>query len=270
MEANFNNGTKNLLGVGIYSLSDVARYIQVDLGTVRTWVLGRNSRATIKNFSKTDQYRERTIPYFINTPAKIENETILTFADMIELRMVKLFRDRGVSMPVIKTAARSAARLWGTDHPFSSIKLQTDGKRIFADIQPKDVEIGQDPVDDKRIVQDLAELQVVMGDIVRVYFKDTDYDDHDDQMALRWWWLGKGMRAVIDPKRSLGHPIDGPTGVPLSVLNDLIEAGETAEEVADWYDVPIDAVDTAVEFYNKILPPKQVNPFSSAVKRHNR
>jgi uncharacterized protein (DUF433 family) len=241
---------QTLLGVGIYSLSDAARYIHVSRGLMGHWVLGRQSRALgMRETGPQEPAARRTASVFVDPPRKVEGETVLTFAHLIELRLVNLFRKYGVSMPVIKAAARSAARLLETNHPFSSLHIKTDGKRVFAEISPLDVARDEEDVDENRIVQDLAQLQVVMGDIVRVYFKDTDYE-YD--MASRWWLLGKDRRAVLDPARAFGQPIDDETGVPLSVLYNLIKAGETARSVADWYDVPIDAVDTSVEFYNSL------------------
>lgn len=237
------NGTKTLLGIGLYSLADAARYIHVTPPIVNRWALGRQSRA------RGNGAATRTPPVFVTPALRVEGETVLTFAHLIELRMVRLFRKYGVSMAVIKAAAQNAARSLQSPHPFSSLRLNTDGKRIFDDISPKDVNLEGENVNESRIVRDLAELQMVMGDIVRIYFRDTDYED---DMASRWWLLGKGSRAVLDPSRAFGQPIDNPTGVPLIVLYNLIKAGETANRVADWYEVPVEAVDSAVDLYTSL------------------
>ncbi len=175
------NGNKTLFGIGLDSLTEAARYIHVSRPLISHWALGRQSRA------RGSQAATRTPSVLVSPTLRVEDENVLTFAHLIELRMVKLFRKHGVSMAVIKAAAQNAARSLGSAHPFSSLRLNTDGKRIFSDMSAADFEREGATVNKDRIVQDLATLHVVMGDIVRIYFRDTDYE-HD--MASRWWLLG--------------------------------------------------------------------------------
>ena len=244
-----NNQTTNnkelLTGVGLYSLSDAARYINRSRSVVSDWAFGHRN---IRN-----GYSDRTDSVFVKPLLVVDNESVVTFEHLIELRMVRLFRDNGVSLYTIKASARNLAHVLDTDHPFSSYRLKTDGKSIFADFTVASLkrdfkeDTDEEPKDEEKIVQDLQQLQVVMGDIVRMYFKDTEYQA---KTASRWWLLGKGGRALLDPNRNFGQPIDAPTGVPLSALYSLIKAGETVKAVCDWYDVPAEAVETAINFYS--------------------
>jgi len=240
--------TPNLLGTGIYTVSDVARYIHVSPQQVRNWSMGRTSRASGARGGQA----ARTIPgVLVTPPARVDGETVLSFAQLIELRLVRLFRQRGVSMPVIKASAQSLSRLLQTRHPFSSMRLKTDGRRIFADMTVGELargvaDSGGEPVSDEKVLQDLQNLQSVMGDIVRVYLQSVEYED---DMASRWWLLGGSRRAVLDPYRAFGQPIDDPTGVPLSALYNMVKAGDDAQTVAGWYGVPLEAVDTAIALY---------------------
>lgn len=60
--------------------------------------------------------------------------------------------------------------------------------------------------------------------------------------------LGTKSRVIIDPRRSFGRPIDGPTGVPTYSLWGPTQSGESVERIADWFHVPMQAVRDAIEY----------------------
>jgi DNA-binding transcriptional MerR regulator/uncharacterized protein (DUF433 family) len=232
------------MGLGIYSISDVARYLHATPQLVRNWVLGRPSRA-----SRTDS-DQRTSPILLAPPRRIDGEAVLTFRDLIELRFVRLFRQHGVSMPVIKAAAQNAAVQLQSNHPFGLHKFSTDGKKLFADLKSTRIieeESGRD-VDEKRLVQELDLAQMVMGDIIQIWLKDVVYDEN---IIRQLWLLGPNGRAMLDPLRGFGQPLDSPTGVPLAPLYASIRAGDSIAAVADWYEVPEAAVEAAIEVYTR-------------------
>src|SRR5260370_22070880 len=99
--------------------------------------------------------------------------------------------------------------------------------------------------------------------------------DFKDQLAVRWWPLGRHRPVVIDASRSFGQPIVNREGVPTAVLHrayiaesgsqvglkSLAEPSQTAESasgatlhasanerVARWYDVERRSVRAAVEY----------------------
>jgi uncharacterized protein (DUF433 family) len=190
----------------------------------------------------------------LSPPRRVDGDLVLTFLDLIELRFVRLFRQHGVSMPVIQAAARNAAIQLESNHPFGLHRFSTDGKKIFADMKSSRIveeESGKD-IDEKRLVQELDLAQMVMGDIVQVWLKDVDYDA---DAIRRWWLLGQNRRAVLDPLRGFGQPLDHPTGVPLSAFYAAVRAGDTISAVADWYEVDKEAVETAVEVYTRYRLP---------------
>jgi uncharacterized protein (DUF433 family) len=236
-----------LTGVGLYSLSDAAHYIRRSSSIVGKWVIGRPTRG-----EKAKAEPGRTPSIFVTPPLQIDGENVLTFEHLIELRMIDLFRHHNVSVYTIKAAAQNLARILDTKHPFSSYEIKTDGKRIFGDFTTNSLRAdmpSDEAINDKKIAVDLHSLQTVMGPIVELFLKDTEYVEG---CASRWWLLDDAEgRAILDPARNFGQPIDEPTGVPLSPLYSLIKAGETIQSVSDWYDVPPIAVETAMNFYRR-------------------
>jgi uncharacterized protein (DUF433 family) len=62
-------------------------------------------------------------------------------------------------------------------------------------------------------------------------------------------------RVVLDPERSFGKPIDAEAGVPTRALCDaaLAGGGQSPAVVAEWFGVPLEAVQAAVAFEGSLL-----------------
>jgi len=231
--------TQTLLGTGLYSLSEAARYLRVPIVTLRRWTEGY----TFTSSTKQKHHSSSVLP---GQPFTVDGETVITFADLVELQFVQLFRKHGVSMAVIRAAALSAAQTFQTEHPFNVRQFQTDGRRIFAELDPSN--IGE--MTRERIVQDLALGQTVIGPIARLYFRKLDYES--DKVS-RWWPIGKDNRVVLDPERNFGKPSDAVSNVPLHPLYRMVRAGESIETVARWYNVEVQAVEAALQFESDYL-----------------
>ena len=231
---------QSMVGLGAYTLPEAAQLIGATSFQVRRWALGYDFLARSGETRKSP-------PVLLAEPHRLDNQNALTFRQMIELRFVRMFRNFGVAMPVIRAAARNAASQYDTDLPFGMHRFYTDGKSIFASMTPDEVSRGEEEVSEREILQQLDKAQMVM-EIARVYFHGIAYERDE---ARRWWILGSPQeRALIDPNRGFGQPIDGPTGVPLTALYGPLRAGDSMEKVADWYEVPLAAVETAIRFYD--------------------
>lgn len=231
------------VGVGIYTMAEAARLVGSPSRQVRRWALGY----PFPSRGKT----RLSPPVILSKPLQLEKQYAITFRQLIELRFVRLFRQHGVSMPVIRAAARNAAQQLQTATPFGMRRFYTDGRAIFASMKAADVRFDEDQekVTEADVLQQLDKAQIVMGDIARVFFKDVEYDQ---DFARHWWLLGSAeQRAILDPHRGFGQPLDAPSGVPLSSLYAPVQSGESVEAIADWFDVPMTAVDAAIAFYER-------------------
>ncbi|HLK60645.1 MAG TPA: DUF433 domain-containing protein [Chthonomonadaceae bacterium] len=224
--------SETLLGVGLYSLPEAARLLRMPSATLRTWVEGRSV--------PSKEGRQVVLPVLHRPLQKVEGETVLTFQDLIELHFISLFRSEGVSLQTIRAASERAAVLFRTDHPFAVQRLRTDGKRIFAELTPKDIEA----VRYDKILDELALGQTVIDSLAKSFFRKLDYDAHE---VRRWWPLGRENRVVLDSERAFGKPIDAKSGVPTHALYRMVRGGESPERVAAWYGVELEAVQAAIE-----------------------
>ncbi len=214
--------TKNIrpqLGIGLYSIADAAKLIGANQVLIRRW-----SRES-----------EGLIPRAIT-----REDNLLTFAELMELHFIKMFRDRGVSLQTIRKASERAAERYHTACPFSVKGFDTDGTTIFATLQNES--------SDKTLLEDIARGQYCFEKILRPFFKKLEYGKNFD--LVRFWPLSKTGRVVLDPTRKFGKPIDAETGVPTKTIVDALKAGsgQSPAVVARWLDIPIAAVRKAAEF----------------------
>ncbi len=220
----------DLIGVGLYSIPDAARIIKVGEAVLRRWV------ADYTNTSRDlDDHHEPVVHRRLN-----DHGGVLTFLELIELFVVKQFRDAGVSMQVIRKTAQVAAQRFDTPYPFATGDFDTDGRSILHAME--------DSRDGSTSAEDLARGQYAFDSLMHPFFKRLDYRDHAE--ALRYWPLGRDGRVVLDPQRHFGAPIDARTGVPTRTLFAAVTAGvgQLLDVVADWFEVPLTAVQAAVDY----------------------
>jgi uncharacterized protein (DUF433 family) len=160
------------------------------------------------------------------------------FLDLVELLFIKAFRDRGVSLPTIRVAAKEAASRWDTDHPFCLKRFATDGRTVFSTILD---EVGEEAL------LDLAKSQLAFSGIMRPFLAQLDYG-HLGEEIERWWPLGKNRQVFLDPKIAFGRPVVVGKSIPTETLYKAVRANGSPAAVADWYEVSIATVRAAVEF----------------------
>lgn len=223
-----NRPPSDLLDIGLYTVPEAARLLRAPAHTVRRWVGGYY----------VYRERHRTFSDAVTPPPlpRVDGRLMLTFVTLMELHLVKLFRDAGVSMAVIRKAAEIAGRLFKSDHPFALKRFDTDGRRIF---------VTQVVGAHDAIIQDATTTQRLFEHMIRPFFLKVDEEQNE---IVRFWPLGKQERVVLDPARAFGEPIDAATGVPVSALLSAYKADGDTVRVATMYRVPTQAVSSALAF----------------------
>jgi len=216
------------VGNGLYSIADAAEIIRIPVGRLGHWVRGYY-------YGPASAKRRQTpvVPRFYDG-----DEQPLSFVELIELLFVSKFRLKGLSMQYIRRAAAIAREQFETPYPFAVKRFSAHGREIFETV---DIE-GQS----KTVTHEIVHGQVVFNSFVRRYFRL--HIDVERDFAKRYWPLGKNQRVVIDAERAFGAPIDDLTGVPTEALVAGVDAGDSPEEVAQWFDVPLKAVQAAMKY----------------------
>ncbi len=227
--------TPSLAGIGLYSVAEAAKLLRASTANVSRWANG---------YSRTYRGEQaHSEPLLVGRDDGLRQRGLVTFLDLMELLFIGAFRQHGVSVPVIRTAAQRAAELFNTDHPFAVKLLQTDGQSIFAILEAEDSSLTNCLIDE--LVEDLQDRQLVMPSLVRPYFHKIDYGMLE---AERYWPMDRESSVVLDPMRGFGKPIDNSSGVPTAVLHQAYLAEESVEAAADWYEVEEAAVHDAIAY----------------------
>lgn len=223
------------LGTGIYSVPTAARLAEVLPRRVHRWVRGREL--------PSEGGRKRSQPFLSRDLPEINGRIALSFLDLIEVRMVKAFLDKGVGMRAIRAAAVSAAEILQSPHPFCLERFKTDGRTVFA-------QLVADPHanierESRAPMLDLVKRQVAIREVMEPLLLQVDYED---DLSARWWPRGRRSGVVLDPRKSFGSPIVASCAIPTEILADAYVAEGSVAAAAKWYDVHPRAVRDAVAF----------------------
>lgn len=226
----------SVIGVGIYTRAEAARLLNVTQPRLRRWVLGytywlhRGQKGSLRK-------KPPVVP--IDLPV-IDNAVALSFVELMELRVVKAFVDKGVPLQRIRTAAELAMRDFSTKHPFASGRVFTDGKNIFKELAreadtSKVLELTQD-----------RHLQIQSANLL-AHFLDEISFSRETSLAHRWWPLSRAFPVVLDPKVAFGAPVVDGTAVRTDVVAGMAKAS-SKKSAADAYLLTEKQVGAAVEF----------------------
>ena len=205
-----------MMGKGVYTLNEAARYTGVPLATLRSWFKPRTDR-------------RRHDPIFQSDYAPIEGDYAVSFLNLIEVYVARFFRQEGVKPPVIRRARDILADELSTLYPFAHADLCTDGSRIIR-------KTGESQLVDVISKQHFFK-QMRLGTIT--YNNLTRLADA--------WHIREGV--IINPEVAFGHPVVERTGITTFVLANQYHANcENASLVADLYGVGESDVLNAVRF----------------------
>jgi uncharacterized protein (DUF433 family) len=217
-----------LLGSGIYTVSEAAHLTKVSAPRIRRWMKGYDF--------KTKKERHHSRPVWTGQIEPIDGKIAVGFSDLMEIRFVSAFISAGVSWKTMRSAHHAAKVKLKSDHPFSTHTFATDGRQILLD----QAEASAD-----QCLIDITTDQREFKKIVVPFLRELEFDHG----YTRWWPMGKNRSVVLDPTRNLGQPIVTAAGIPTRVLAGTVLAnGGSMERVARWYEVALDEVRDAVEF----------------------
>jgi len=223
----------HLVGIGLYTVAEASRLLDVRPSTLTRWLHGYKVGAT--------HYPALWTPQIDLGDDKL----YLGFRDLMEARVADAFMTWGLSHQSVRAAIVRARELIGDDHPLSTNRFKTDGKTIFMEVAAQE--------EDVRLI-DLVRGQWTFREIVAQTLKHVDFGP--DSAPIRWWPRGKAARIVIDPTRSFGQPIDADTSVPAAALARAAEIEGSVEAAARAWAVPVAAVRRAVEFESELIQRK--------------
>jgi uncharacterized protein (DUF433 family) len=206
---------KDLRDIPNYSIPEVSIYLKLPVATLRSWVLGRNY--------PTEQGMEKSEPLIqIADPQKY----LLSFINLVEAHVLSAIRRiHEIPMTKIRPALHFIERHYKTKHPLAEKVFETDGVNLFI-----------------RECNELLNIsrkgQLGIKTILEVYLKRIERDDKGRPLRiypLRYEKNDEPKCFMIDPCISFGRLVIAGTGIPIDVLAERYNAGESIESIAKDY-----------------------------------
>jgi uncharacterized protein (DUF433 family) len=212
-----------------YSYKDAEKYLHIPHGTLRSWVRGRSYQTKHgKQFSEP----------LIELPDP-ENST-LSFTNLVEAHVLRAIRIvHKVELKQIRIALNFISDELDYAHPLVRPDfLSTDGKSIYVK------HLG-------RLLDASKRGQIAISETLEIYLTRIDVDEQGVANKLFPFTQPQGTKddpkvIVIDPNVAFGRPVIAGTGIPIEVLADRYQAGESVELLAEDYSCDRDLIHSAL------------------------
>jgi uncharacterized protein (DUF433 family) len=217
------------IGIGFYTVPQAASLLHMRALSIRRWLGGYTFKDNAGAAHSMAPLWKPQLPAW-------GDHLELGFRDLIELRFVKAFIDKGLGLLTIRNCLEYARRYVDDERPFSTRRFQTDGRTIFLE--------SAEEAGDKKVLN-LKDGQYMIRQAIDRTFKDLDIED---EIVARWWPVRGRKTIVIDPTRSFGQPIVAKYGVPTQVLAEAVESEGSIIAASRVFEVPEQAIKAAIAF----------------------
>ncbi len=221
----------NYIGKGIYSVPDVHRITGLSNKVIYRWIRGYDYA-----YKGEAQHANKLWELDFDP---IDNQISLSFKDLIEIYFVNEFKKLGLSLNTIRNSLLIAQERFKTNHPFSTMRFLTDGRKIFLEVRERG----------EKILEDISKSQIVFNKIVAPFLRQLEFEN---DMLLRWCPITKNKNVVLDPNRNFGQPIVKNEGVLTEVLSNAVHANDSFDVVMDWYNVSRESLEDALEYESQL------------------
>jgi len=218
--------SENLLGNGIYTISESSRYLGISESRLRNWVFGKESSGKKGSVISAD-YKP------------VNNSYALSFYDLIDAYVMKMLLDKNQSIHKIRKAYNQLSNDLKINHPFCHITLKVQGPNIIAQAAKKAGSI------------DLYHAITRQGYFpqFKAGLDKLEYDEISN--FVRKLKIYKGIN--LDPEISFGKPVIDKTSTTTYILAKSYLANDrNLKLVAELFDVKPSDVTKAFKFETEL------------------
>ena len=217
-----------LLGVGLYTASEAAMYVDVHPQQIMRWLHGTTSRQSVVE----PQFRG--------------HREVVSFLDMVQSMAIRDMRKRDIPLPRIRDAARYVRRRFPEiKYPFAH-RHQT-----FIIETSKQIALLLPDYEHHLRVSGSEKGQYVHQDMLDEYLTSLEFDENG--LAERFVPMKRGnVSVVLDPQVRAGQPRVEPTGYLVEALADAYQAEGSTKAAAWWYEVTEAEVEIAVQYHHTL------------------
>jgi len=171
----------------------------------------------------------------------VNNTKAVSFHTLVEFYIFFQLKEVGVATQQILSAHNELSKRFKTPFPFaiSSIinKMSCFGKRIVFEVN-----------DDELI--NLDSTKQLNMKFITSFVQKLDFDQNE--LAEKFYPLGKSNAVVIDPKHQFGQPTIKNSNVFPETIYNLYQAKESKKFIAASYDISIREVNDAIDFCKNV------------------
>jgi uncharacterized protein (DUF433 family) len=167
-------------------------------------------------------------------------DDIVTWGEFVELGYLREYRRKNVPLQRLRPVIDELRIAFGTPYPLATAKPYVYDKDLVLEVQERtDI-----PLPIAIVVR--SGQEIMMTPETTRFFKKVDFDVGASRDAIRLRPLGDVSPVVIDPMVGFGRPTVA--GVATERLWELYDAGEQLDEIAEGYELDLDAVRAAVAY----------------------
>lgn len=220
------NRQSSKIGIGIYSASEIADILCISYPKVYKWM---------------DSYWDKKLATLYNKKYswKTEGKRSVSFHTFIEFYVMMRFSEAGVKPKAVLEAHKELSEMFETTFPFANKQvlesIKTDGKNIFFEIEGVNLSLNG-----------TKQLNL---DVIKMFFVNLDFDKNN--VATKYYPLGKEKSIVVDPNRKFGHPLLEGNNIQPQILYNHYKSGDPIEYLASIYEIGVNVVNDAIEYCSK-------------------
>ena len=198
----------------LYSYAEADRLAGVGRGTSSRWLKGYRYWYAPGDLRAMPPVTER-----------VESQEAVSFVDLVEVIVIGGLRKKGFSLRTIRKMNEFCQLLLQKTRPLVTETFKVSGRDIFV------------LASHGHLVNVSSQRGMQAWDEVLDLFLETV--DYENELARRWWPMGREYPVVVDPEYGFGLPVVSGSGVRTEILAERARAGDADEEIS--YDFGLDA-----------------------------
>lgn len=212
------------LGLGIYTVPDIAHILRIPATKVNKWIKEYWDKNFAKKFDRSYSWQSG-------------GSRAVNFYTLVELCICFKLNEAEVPTKAIIEAHQNLSDIFKTPYPFASdfiiSKISTDSKKIYFR-------------EEEKVIYSLDIYKQFNIEFVKLFFKNIEFSENS--IAQRLWPLGKDKHIVVDPHHQFGQPVIHNTNIYPETLYTLFKAGEPVNFIAYIYELTEQEVNDAIEY----------------------
>ncbi|WP_034261059.1 DUF433 domain-containing protein [Altibacter lentus] len=214
---------KPQIGLGIYTASEIAQILRLPYQKIYLWMNKYWDDKLGKNYGEKYSWQ-------------MDGTRAVSFHTFVEFYVMMRFSEAGVKPKEVMKAHTELVEWYKTPFPFALKEvldgIRSDGKRIFLNHKQGTIELNG--------------MKQFSLEIIQMFFVKLDFGDNN--LASRFYPLGKEKSIVVDPARKFGSPVFKDHNIYPETFYGMYKAGESIEFIAYIYEVPEQMVKDAIEY----------------------